>query len=190
MQFYQEITLLQNPEISFGALWAKVYRELHLELAKLSDANGCTPIGVSFPEYGDEKFCLGQKLRLFARDEADLSTLNLKVTLRRFDDYIHITRVRPVPSATQYAIYSRWHQANNAEQKARRYARRHNVEYAEAKKLFSRQEFSPALPYINMESRSNGQFFRLYITQRTADAPYYAGFSAYGLSGESTVPIF
>jgi len=59
MNYYQEITLLPNPDINLFSLWSKVYQQIHLGLVKMQDDQGRLPIGVSFPEYANEKDSCG-----------------------------------------------------------------------------------------------------------------------------------
>ena len=39
MKFYQEITLIDQAEISPYFIWTKLYTQLHIALAELKDAN-------------------------------------------------------------------------------------------------------------------------------------------------------
>ena len=90
------------------------------------------PIGVSFPEYviGEKYSVLGGKLRLFAQDEATLAQFDAAKWLSRLSDYVHCTSIRPLPERlTGYAIYQREQPKTNKERLARRYAKRHNIDY-------------------------------------------------------------
>ncbi|BEU88448.1 type I-F CRISPR-associated endoribonuclease Cas6/Csy4 [Selenomonas sp. TAMA-11512] len=193
MQFYQELTLLTGAEISIYHLWSKVYQQLHIGLAELLE-DGRGEIGVSFPEYQEsgEDRGLGMKLRVFSKSEEILERLDLKKQLRRFDDYVHITGVRPIPvSAVRgHAVYCRCHSENSQRQKARRYAKRHDIEYEEALELFPKDNWKGLAPYIQLQSLSTGRPFRLHIVKQEASEICDNGFGAYGLDNASTVPEF
>ena len=200
MKYYQEITILPCTEVPAYFLWSKVYQKLHLGFASQKDVQGNIPVGVSFPSYrenedssseGEEACALGYKLRLFAEDETVLERFALSKLLHRLEDYVHITRVRPVPKNLKgYATYSRFHQRNSVEQKARRYAKRHDISYENAEQLFPVQKFEEGLPYIQMKSSTNQNMFRLFIKKENKDYSVNEGFSSYGLSNRSTVPEF
>ena len=193
MQFYQELTLLPGVEFSPYHLWSKIYQQIHIGLVELFGKERCE-IGIAFPQYrgeGDDRG-LGLKLRLFAKSSADLDRLDVKMRLRRLEDYVHITRVRSTPSAAVrgYAVYRRYHSDNSQSQKARRYANRHGIAYEDALQLFPIDRRHDLPPYIQLQSLSTGQPFRLHIEKLDATKPCDAGFGSYGLDNTSTVPEF
>ena len=55
MNFYQEITLIPDAEISPYFLWSKVYTQLHIALAHVKNQHGVDGIGISFPNYKYEE---------------------------------------------------------------------------------------------------------------------------------------
>lgn len=61
MKFYQEITLIDQAEISPYFIWSKLYTQLHIALAKSKDTNDKVNIGVSFPQYIFEEKIEGKK---------------------------------------------------------------------------------------------------------------------------------
>ena len=91
MKFYQEITLIDQAEISPYFIWSKLYAQLHIALAEQKNIEDKVSIGVSFPQYiyeekGDDeksKVNLGKKLRLFSESESDLKKLDLRKWLER-----------------------------------------------------------------------------------------------------------
>jgi len=239
MKFYLEITLLPNPEVGIHFLWSKVYQQIHLGLVAMQAGQGRVPIGVAFPEYVQgyrsrlpadddtgtsqhiEKFgVLGGKLRLFAADEATLSQFNASHWLARLSDYVHCTRIRPVPDKlVGYAHYQRLQPKINPERLARRYTKRWGKHYPgeaapDFAAVFTREiELSVrpgdgnadtkqrlrycdmprpdvCLPFIRLPSLSNKQMFRLWIKKTVVAGPMGATFSSYGLSATSTVPEF
>ena len=192
MKFYQELTLLPDAEISENHIWSKLYQQLHLALATQMDDGGKGSIGVSFPQYEDgRKVRLGRKVRVFAETEDELEALAIRKWLQRYEDYIHTTSIRPVPKRVHgYAVYRRYHQDASPLQKARRYARRHNVPYEEALKLFPQECRDKNVPFVQMHSETNQQKYRLCIERMIQDSDKNVGFGSYGLDSQSTVPEF
>ena len=194
MRFYLEITLLPNPEIGINFLWSKLFQQIHLGLVEMQDDQGKIPIGVSFPEYitGEKCSLLGGKLRLFAHDETTLSRFNANQWLARLSDYVHCTGIRPVPEKlTGYAIYQREQPKTSNERLARRYAKRHNVDYDTALMRYSEKAHkSIATPFIRLKSLSGNQEFCLWIKKIVVKERSGATFSSYGLSAVSSVPEF
>ena len=50
MKFYQEITLIDQAEISPYFIWSKLYAQLHIALAEQKNIEDKVSIGVSFPQ--------------------------------------------------------------------------------------------------------------------------------------------
>ncbi len=215
MKVYQEIKLLESPEIPLHFLWSKVFQQIHLGLVEMQDNQRQVPIGLSFPEYviGEKYSLLGSKLRLFANDEAMLNQFDAVKWLARLSDYVHCTSIRPVPEKiVGYAIYQREQPKTNPERLARRYAKRHGVDFdtalnglvdlkstekplnADFKIQFRYCEMTKkniASPFIRLKSMSSEQTFCLWIKKIPADTKTSATyFSSYGLSAVSSVPEF
>jgi CRISPR-associated endonuclease Csy4 len=212
MRCYLEITLLPSHEINLNFLWAKVFPQIHLGLVEMQDANKSVPIGLSFPEYGlGQKFgVLGCKCRLFAGDEAILERFDAPKRLTRFSDYVHCTGIRPVPTKfLGYAVYRRRQPKTNPDRLARRYAKRHDLDfetalnvtvqvrsedgnagYPTAFRYCEMPRQSVPLPFIRLKSLSSEKSFCLWIEKRAVAEPVAGGFSCYGLSARSTVPEF
>lgn len=194
MRFYLEITLLPNPEIGINFLWSKVFQQIHLGLVEMQDEQGRIPIGVSFPEYktGEKYSVLGGKLRLLAGDEATLSRFNASQWLSRLSDYVHCTGIRPVPEKLSgYATYQRQQPKTGNERLARRYAKRHDVDYDTALARYSAMPHKTlATPFVRLKSLSGNQEFCLWIKKTVVSEPSGMTFSSYGLSTVSTVPEF
>ena len=74
--------------------------------------------------------------------------------------------------------------------KARRYAKRHDMSIEEAQKLFPALTHKVQYPYIQLESMTNHHRFSLFIQKKEAVKQHCEGFSAYGLSTETSVPDF
>ncbi|MGZ8174918.1 MULTISPECIES: type I-F CRISPR-associated endoribonuclease Cas6/Csy4 [Methylobacter] len=194
MKHYIEITLIENPDINLFSLLSKVFQQIHLGLVEMQDEQSRVPIGLSFPEYvtGEKFSLLGGKLRLLAKDEATLSQFNATKWLSRLSDYVHCTSILPVPEKiTGYAIYQREQPKTNKERLARRYARRHNVDYDTALKCYSEIAHQTiSTPFIRLKSLSAGNEFCLWIKKTIVTEPSDTTFSSYGLSAVSTVPEF
>ncbi len=194
MKFFLEITLLPNPEVGQHFLWSKVFQQIHLGLVEMQDEQGRVPIGLSFPGYvtGEKYSLLGGKLRLLAKDEVTLSQFNATQWLCRLNDYVHCTGIRPVPEkVTRYAIYQREQFKTNKERLARRYAKRHGVDYDSALKCYSEMAHQTiTTPFIRLKSLSGGNEFCLWIKKTVVTEPSGMAFSSYGLNAESTVPEF
>lgn len=213
MKHYIELTLMANTDINAFNLWSELYQQLHLGLVEMQDEQKQVPIGVSFPEYvvGEKFSVLGGKCRLFAQDEATLARFDAPKWLARLSDYVHCTSIRRVPEKlTDYAIYSREHAKTNPERLARRYAKRHDLDFETAlngvvelradsnsgaayPKSFRYCEMPDkriATPFIRLLSLSNGQDFCLWIKKTEVSESSIGGFSTYGLSAKATVPEF
>ena len=192
MKYYIEITVLPSADIGHHFLWEKVFQQVHLGLVEMKTSNGTVPIGISLPEYNTERHELGSKLRLFAADSLLLETLNASKWLERFMDYVHLTRIRPVPDhISAYACYSRQQPKSSKERLARRKAKREGIELEQALKLLEGyQEQQLKNPFIIMTSQSSARRFYLFILKEEAERPINQGFNSYGLSRSSTVPEF
>ena len=196
MKVYQDITLLESPEIPLHFLWEKIFQQVHLALVE-QQKKWQADIGVSFPNYGAE-LPLGNKLRLLAKNETLLQQLDLPNWLIRLSDYCHCSSIKAVPSVTQYACFSRKQFDTNAQRLARRRAKRKGESLQQAQKHFSKfVDKKSSLPFIYLESLSSGtdddhkrKRFRLFIELKLYDAPKEGRFNCYGLSTTTTVPYF
>jgi CRISPR-associated endonuclease Csy4 len=191
MQHYLDITLLPDAEINLGFIRQKVYSQLHLALADQQTEEGCSRIGVSFPEYGENVFSLGRKLRLFSKTSEQLKQLNLAKWLNRLTDYTHCTSIKEVPQVERYARFKRVQFDSNIERLARRRVKRKGESLEEALMHYSGfKEQQSKLPFVNMQSLSKGGRFRLFIELETVEQENEGLFNCYGLSKTATVPWF
>lgn len=193
MWFYQDVILKPTEDIATSFLLSRVYRQIHLALASSKDEQGMIRCGVAFPEYSDAKPTLGRTLRLLAPEESDLQHLNLTDALRRFmPDYVKLEKILQVPikGCKGFVTYRRYQPEATPAQKARRYAKRHNISIEEAQKLFPTPVNETHYPYIQLESMTNHHRFSLFIQKKEADEHPCEGFSAYGLSKRTSVPDF
>lgn len=204
MKFYQEITLIDQAEISHYFIWSKLYSQLHLAFAEQKDADDKVNIGVSFPQYIFEekaenqkaKINLGRKLRLFTQSGEDFKKLDIRKWLERLEDYVHISSIREVPSDIKsYAIYKRKQVKTNAQRLARHRVKRGDIGFDEALARYSNVVTTTDLPYIEMQSLSTSdeqskKRFKLFIEKLPAEQSEIQVFSTYGLSPVASVPEF
>ena len=192
MKYYIEITLLPSADIGLYFLWEKIFQQVHLKLVEIKDSDGIVPVGISFPEYSAEKKNIGCKLRLFVRDQSILESLNIPKWLRRFNDYVHLTRIRTVPNhISAYACYIRMQTKSSKVRMARRKSKREGIDFEQALKLLNGyQEKQLNQPFITIASQSSGRRFHLFIQKQNAEKFIDHGFNSYGLSRISTVPEF
>ncbi len=192
MQVYIDITLLPNAEAEPHFLLSKVFQKLHLALVENQDANGLSPVGITFPEFNEKEHTLGSKIRLFATDEKSMAHLNVQRWLNRFSDYVHITSIRPVPeNITTYVRFSRIRTKTSKERLARRASRRHGISIDQA--LKERESFRPEYtkaPFIWMKSLSSDNQFRLFIAREEATEMGDPCFTTYGLAKNGALPNF
>lgn len=191
MQYYEEIRLLPGEEISLAFLWTKVFTQVHVAFASYKNQHGTMPFAVSFPAYTEDG--LGNKLRIFASDEAEMEALALKQYLARLTDYIQLLPIRRIPRARikGYAVFGRCQPDGSAERKARRYTKRHeNVSYEEALGFFQKKKAMEHLPYIQLKSLSSGERFSLFIQKKEVSEEQAGVYGSYGLSVSGTVPVF
>ena len=81
--------------------------------------------------------------------------------------------------------------ALNAERLARRYARRHGVDYDTALARYGEMPNKCIpLPFFRQKSLSSEQAFCLWIKKTMATEPAGSAYSSYGLSAIATVPEF
>lgn len=194
MKYYQDITLLPDPETDLNFLWQKVYQQVHLGLVEVKDESDQVSLGVSWPnyQYSPSRKYLGNKLRIFAKDETELQRLNIDGWLERFRDYVHITQTRKVPdNITEYACFRRVTVKSNKERLARRKSKREKISFEEAmEQLDGMNEKRTDLPYVILKSLSNNKVFPLFIRREMFAEMRHGKYNCYGLSSNATVPLF
>ncbi len=201
MRHYIELTLIKNAEIPLHFILAKLYNQLHLALVEIKDEKGQVAVGVGFPGYQrptlEKRGFLGDKLRLFSNDNDSLEKLQLEKHLKRLEDYLHKTSVRETPlgKVKSYVCYTPKRLHRSALSRARRYAERHPSEENDVQTLAKRmlrQEDTQGLPFLTLQSLSNGNPYRLYIEEQRIDvAPQgIQYFNTFGLSTQAYLPLF
>ncbi|CAM4107794.1 type I-F CRISPR-associated endoribonuclease Cas6/Csy4 [Acinetobacter pragensis] len=204
MKYYLEIKFLPDDDISIHFLWSKVYKQLHLALTGVKNAENQVNIGFSFPQYRYDaksgKGFVGEKLRLFALSEDILESLDVHKWLSRYVDYVHISSIKAVPleKITGFAIYKRKQVKSSAERLARAEVKKGRYDYENALAHYRKFVTSTSLPYVQLLSDSSGtvkdeslkNHFKLFIEKRSAEKSETQVFSSYGLSSVSSVPEF
>lgn len=203
MNFYQEITIIEQAEIPLYFIWSKLYTQLHLAFVEQKDDAEQIAYGVSFPQYRlhEQKQLghLGSKIRIFANSLAELEQLDLQKWLDRLEDYVHVTRPRDVPKdkITGYANYNRIRPLKNKQTRILHQAKRRNISVEESAKYFEQfAERKRGEPFIQLKSQSSSDVdqpkhaFSLYISKQNVETEHLGKFGTYGLSQNSTVPEF
>ena len=186
MPIYREIRLFGDTEIPLGFIWQKLYERLHKALVPLKDAEGAVPVGFTFPRYGGD-FPLGDRLRVFAPDEATLEKLSLEDMLSDLADYVNISEIRQTPAEHGHVVFRRKQFKTNPLRQARRYAKRHGISYEEALARYATFDADEKiqknrLPFFNFHSTSTGQKMRIFIVKGTVEHPREGKFTTFGLS--------
>jgi len=194
MNYYVDIKLLTDTEITLGFVWKKLYAQIHLALVEVRDENNLVSIGLGFPKYSDDRF-LGDTLRIFAPSKEELEQLDLNRWVGRLLDYLTVSELKEVPITTEFVSFRRKQFKTNAERLARRQAKRKGISYEEALKNYENfdeeeKKKKNRLPYINVKSLSSDRELKIFIEKSKVKEESQGLFSTYGLSSESTVPWF
>lgn len=197
MKYYIDITLLPDAEANLGFLWQKVYQQIHIALVENKIAAKQSAIAVSFPKYGNTVFPLGDKLRLLANKQVQLSQLNIEKWLSRLMDYTHIKPIKEVPlTVNQFARFKRKQFKSNLIKEAKRRAKYKGESLEVALEHFKHYQAESSLAFINMTSLSMerdisiNRNFKLFIEREILDKQEQGVFNCYGLSKDATIPWF
>lgn len=197
MKYYLDITLLPEADITLGFIWQKVYRQVHIALVDNKRGGNESAIAVSFPLYGEHAFPLGNKLRLFAADESQLTTLNINQWLNRFEDYVHIKSIKPVPEQVTQVCFVRQHVKGEERiekdmmSKAKHWSEKSGqpLDFCLQALEKSKPKTGSALPFIWLESQEtkqrnegNSSKFPLFIKKVDVAEQQTGVFNCYGLS--------
>ena len=202
MKYYLDITLLPEADITLGFIWQKVYQQVHIALVDNKVSDNESAIAVSFPRYSAEKrteqaFPLGNQLRLLANAESQLTKLNIAKWLNRFEDYVHIKSIKPVPEKVAHASFVRVQVKGEARiekdmlSKAQRWSEKSgqplDICLAELEK--SKPKANSNAPFIWLESQETKQRdlassrkFPLFIKKVDVAEQQFGKFNCYGLS--------
>lgn len=187
-----DITLLASAEIGLNHLWEKVYHQIHIGLVETKDAYNNITIGIAFPNYDASRQQLGNKLRLLAGTQQTIENFNASQRLSVLDDYVHLTKIRLVPDHIHgYAHFYRVQSKGSVAKLARRKAMRKNISFEKAESLLKDlPDQRIKEPFIWIKSHSSDERFPLFIGFESAAKSDKSNFNSYGLSRESSVPIF
>lgn len=189
MNHYLEIKTKPDAEMRQNELLNKVFAKIHKALFDVKSAN----VGISFPNY---KVLLGDTIRLHGTDSS-LSQFSDGAWLGGLSGYCQISELLEVPGDAKHRTVSRW-QPNMSDAALRRLikraeARGEPISEDEIKaykaKMFKQQ--MTELPYLELQSGSNGHKHRRYIQfGELVDDPIAGEFDQFGLSKTATVPWF
>ena len=200
MNYYQEITLLPEAEIPFGFIWQNVFQQVHIALVENKVAPNQSEIAVGFPNYGQKGFPLGNKLRLFAKEQAQLEKLSINKWLTRLEDYCHVKTIKPVPEEVTWVSFTRQHVKSperierEMQKKAELWSIKSGKSLAEC--LLELEKSKPTslskLPFIFLHSQQTKERtpekhskFPLFIQKQNLDSPQQGIFDCYGLSNKA-----
>lgn len=184
MDSYIDIKLNPDAEMRQNILLNKAVTKLHKALCDLNSND----IGVSFP---DTNILLGRLIRIHST-ASRLEELIATQWLGGMVGYCDCSEITPVPINTKHRSVSRW-QHNMSDSHLRRLKKRGSISDDEIKaykaKMFSVQ--MTALPFLELESSSNGQHHRRYIQMtKLQEESVIGNFDSFGLSKLATVPWF
>jgi CRISPR-associated endonuclease Csy4 len=199
MNYYQEITLLPDPEIPLSDIWQKVFQQVHIALVEHKVGPNQSDIAVGFPQYGKAKFPLGAKLRLFAQEHAQLEQLNIVKWLGRLEDYAHVKGIKPVPDEVSYVSFTRKNVKSperierEMAEKARRWSQKSGkpLEECLAELEQTKPEVNTKHPFIFMHSQQTkakapdkNSKYPLFLSMREHENDTNGIFDCYGLNAK------
>lgn len=188
MQYYQEITIIPDPDIAPYFIWSKLFTQLHIALADIKNSHSIESIGVSFPDYhyddkNEQSSKLGLKLRVFALNQKDLETLNLNDWLSRLMDYVHIKGIKEVgDKSTGYVSVHRY-RFKPIDVQAQTLSDKLKVSYEEAIVTVAKRKKEMAVPFIQMRSQTNNSNYLLKVLQKPCSEANAGSFNSYGMNG-------
>ncbi|MBB3190929.1 type I-F CRISPR-associated endoribonuclease Cas6/Csy4 [Halomonas cerina] len=186
---YVSMMYRPNPEMAPGIVFSELVGKLHQALAELAESS----VGISFPGYSLAPVGLGYELRLHGPEER-LGALMAHPWQRGVRDHLIVSDVLPVPEDVQgHRIVKRRQFKVNLDRDRRRWCRRHGKGWEEALQALPDSVADvPNLPYVRLQSRTNGQHFVLNIETQplSSVATTEGGFNRYGLSAGASVPWF
>ena len=198
MNFYQEITLIPDAEISPYFLWSKVYTQLHIALAHVKNQHGVDGIGISFPNYKYEEkdgktfATLGNKLRIFANTGDELDKLALPVWLDRLIDYVHLTSIKEVGDKATGHVIVRRYRYKDFDKKVSEFAKFKGISEKDAlAHCLAHKRAIKHYPFITLKSQTTQNDYKLSIWQEVAKDEKSGSLNTYGMNNQSdavTVP--
>lgn len=205
MKYYQEITLIDGDKPLYD-IWSDVYKQIHIALADIKNNYDINTVGVSFPNYHYEEKkskntngestikafgMLGNKLRVFALSEDDLTKLDLNKWLERLTDYVHIKPIKAVPDKIEGYVSVHRYRFKPIEVQAQSLAEKLDISLDDALATVAKRTPEKPVPYIRLTSETNKSPYLLKVLQQPADTPKAGTFNTYGMNGmrnKVTVP--
>ncbi|GED23780.1 type I-F CRISPR-associated endoribonuclease Cas6/Csy4 [Halomonas halmophila] len=189
MDHYLDIRLRPDPEFPTGMLMNALYSKLHRALFDLQ----ADDIGVSLPDHktGVRARTPGDRLRLHAY-RSRLEQLMALPWLAGMRDHVELADIAPIPAEARHCHVFRRQFNTGGPSRVKRYALRHDISEEEARQCMSKPaERKIPLPFVQVNSRSSGQRFALFIEHGALQSePVTGSFNHYGLSRQATVPWF
>jgi CRISPR-associated endonuclease Csy4 len=195
MNYYQELSLLPDTDITIGFIWQKVYQQIHIALVENKVGENESAIAISFPAYGGKGYPIGNKIRLFAETKEQLADFNIHRWLSRLQDYVHIKSINLVPDNVKQVCFVRKHAKGQAriekdmQVKAEHWANKSGKSIVECLGFLekSKPNVELKLPYIWLESqetksRGVNSKFPLFIKMVEVEESNTGPFNCYGLS--------
>ncbi len=193
MNHYIDLKIIPDAEIPLYFIRNKVVTKLHKALHDQNQKN----IGISFPNY---KVKLGDIIRLHG-SQADLQTLQDSNWLGGLSGYCEASEILPVPETIEgYRTVSRIQPTMTLAKLKKR------IEYQKAngilktdedivayEKQYKAKMFASSLdnPYLELQSASTGELYRIFIELGEIQSQPVAGeFNHFGLSKVATIPWF
>jgi len=184
MDYYINLQFRADEDIPLYFIRNKTFTKLHKALHDQKQ----TSIGASFPGY---KIKLGDVIRLHG-DRISLEALQKSNWLGGLAGYCEVSDILPVPKKVEgYRTISRMQQ-NMTNAKLNRLKKRGSISAEEVKKYKTRMfATGPDNPYLELQSSSTGEKYRIYITFSELHEQSATGeFNYFGLSKTATIPWF
>lgn len=185
---YVDIHARSDAEAPASSIISTLFGKLHKALVKLNESS----IGITFPSYALTPMSAGSCLRIIG-SPADLEALCSQPWREEMSEEIDVLGVRLVPAKAVHRVLHRVQGKTGIDRLRRRLMRRQNLTWDEAcTKMPESIVKVPDLPWIDAESSSTGQLFRMYLRVGEVGEPCPGKFNAYGLSspGNATTPWF
>lgn len=209
MNYYQELTLIEQGDVNQYHVYSGVYEGIHHALCNQKNGDKVN-VGVSFPLYQysqkKNKGMLGSKMRVFAKTEAELKLLDLAVVLDGYSDYVHIGSIKEVgDKATHYEVYSRYRHKSlpkKADRLQAHFIKKFGQEwydenfgsYDAVLEHCEKTSHISNVPFIKLKSSTNGHHYDVRFNRRVLDAPTKGfSFDGFGLTSKevlSAVPAW
>jgi|SRR5690625_3934476 len=187
MDYYLDLVILPDAELSQNTIMNVIGTRLHQFLVLEKGVK----IGSSFPGYSLKPRTLGPVIRLHGI-EGDLEKIVASRWLNVLRDYVRFDLIEKKPNDCQYIDVRRVQAKSSIHRLARRYSRRHGVNIIEALERYKNiEEERLKYPFLNLNSKSTGQRYNLFIKQSTPHSQKKEGeFNSFGLSSTASLPWF